>query len=335
MRSVIREKESSSRANCSEQDNTRRASILPQDIDVALRRLRRNVFKVAVQLEEAFMSNPCLSMMVSDCTGRLPIHELVLAVSRNMCPREKERINRLIRLALEQNPEAAGVPDPLGGWFPVHRALKGGGVEDELFPLLLPACSQESLCNVEDPEETIPLIRAIRTGDVSESVLLLLLEHGGPDSVLHRDHCKKGWNALHFACRHRLPISIVRRILDLAPECAKAKDVLGITPLHVAVLSRSCLGIIQLLLEYSDREVEDSLHRTPLSIALRIGQENSHGVLDELLANTPSKRLREYSSDKFVFHHVGSPAGHHYSRLRDSDFVREPQTNLFHRSKRR
>ena len=295
--------------------------MLPHHVDVALRRLRRGVAKVAGQLEEAFISNPELSEQVSDCTGRLPVHELVLAVSRDMCTIDKEVINGLIRLTLDQYPQGAGVPDPIGGWFPIHRALKSGGVKDELYSKLL-ASSQTDLCNTEDPEKTIPLIRAIRTKDVSESVLLLLLEHGGSESVLHRDHGKKGWNALHFACRHKLPIRVVRKIMELAPECAKAKDILGITPLHVAVLSRSCLETIQLLLEYSEKEVEDSLHRTPLSIALRIGQDNPRGVLDELIANTSSQTLRECALDKFVFPHTGSPDGRHYSRLRDDDFVR-------------
>ena len=108
----------------------------------------------------------------------------------------------------------------------------------------------------------------------------------------------------------------------MAETSAKAKASLSITPLHIAVSAKASLEMVRLLLQYSDRNVEDSLGRTPLSIAVRLGQDNPAGVLEELLANASADRVVEYASDKFVMANTASPAGQHYSSLRAIEFVR-------------
>eukprot|EP00946_MAST-07B_sp_MAST-7B-sp1_P000585 g585.t1 len=311
------------------------ATTIPDAIDTALRRLRKAPRAQAPALLSAFRDDPALSRQRSHATGRLPAHEVVLAVpnlnqSRGGTPPEDGAlVLDLLRLLLVQAPETAHVPDPIGGgWFPLHRALKSGGVDDDVFPALLgltaggPLDNAVDLCNTPDPEQCLPLIRAIRS-HASEELIMLLLESGGAAAVVHQHQgTKQGWNALHFAARYHAPIGAVRCMLSMAAESAKAKASLGITPLHIAVSAKASLEVVRLLLEFSDVGVEDSLFRTPLSIAVRLGQDNPKGVLEELLAKAPSDRLVEYASDKFVMANATSPAGRHYSGLRTIEFVR-------------
>eukprot|EP00946_MAST-07B_sp_MAST-7B-sp1_P000553 g553.t1 len=304
---------------------------LPDAIDVSLRRLRRAPHENAKSLLTRLREDPELSRRRSGTTGRLPLHEAVLAVSRKTPPKDREPIVSVLRLLLDQFPEAANAPDPVGvGWYPLHRALKAGGVGEEVFSALLGLANkpldsgnQLELLNLPDPEGALPLVRAIRTRDTPESLVRLLIQRGGASTIMHQDcNIKQGWNALHFAARHHAPIGVVESMLNVAGESAKAKDRLGVTPLHVAVSSKAGLGIVRLLMSYSDRGVEDKLKRTPLSIAIRIGRDNPKGVLEELLANAAPEELRKSAADKFVLSNTALPEGRHYSSLRAVNFVR-------------
>ena len=129
---------------------------LPDSIDTALRRLRKAPRAQAPALLAAFRDNPGMSRRRSRATGRLPAHEAVLAASHGAPPEDRAAINAVLRLLLTQHPEAVRVADPIGGeWLPLHRALKSGGVDEDVFPALIGVGLDNAadLCNTPDPEQ--------------------------------------------------------------------------------------------------------------------------------------------------------------------------------------
>ena len=139
-----------------------------------------------------------------------------------------------------------------------------------------PVQSMEILCNkypmacqIKDKDGYIPLHLACENGAGHEVVAMLLKAY--PLSVYAS--VKYGMTPLHFAASHNPSLSTIRVLLDAAADNAVCKrtDLLGHTPLHMALMSLARLEVVELLVSFCPEAVwmKTSKGELPLEIAER------------------------------------------------------------------
>ena len=115
---------------------------------------------------------------------------------------------------------------------------------------------------------------------------------------------------LHAVCRFNPPPSVVRNMIMLCPDDAKALDCLKRTPLHVATGTGASVDVINALLEANPRacRAQDADGRTPLHMAcdrscvLFEGSVNSsdaprYDIVSSLISASPSAVTLEDSDE--------------------------------------
>lgn len=139
-----------------------------------------------------------------------------------------------------------------------------------------PVQSMEILCNkfpkacqIKDKDGYIPLHLACENGAGADVVAMLVKAY--PLSVYAT--AQYGMTPLHFAASHNPSLSTIQTLLDAASDSAVCKrtDLLGHTPLHMALMGLARFEVIEALVSFCPEAVwmKSSKGELPLEIAER------------------------------------------------------------------
>ena len=120
-------------------------------------------------------------------------------------------------------------------------------------------------------------------------------------ALINESSSFNGMTLLHAVCRFNPPSSVVKKMITLCPDDAKALDCLQRTPLHVATGTGASVNVVNALLEANPSacRAQDADGRTPLHMAcdrncvLFEGSINSndaprYDIVNSLLTQSPS-----------------------------------------------